>query len=303
MTKFLFNLLAAAGLVLAGPALAQASASNPGDSGEYEPGARALRGPVPQDPVDPYYVPARAPSAQNGGVQNGSVQTAPAYPQPAYPQPVYPQPAYSQPAYGQPLPVQPAPVQPEYLPLPAPAAPPVGTETPSADASQRASAAVGNGLAKHKVLQAAEGVFGRGAEGLAGLIETILQKQGEPTAYITGSEAGGAVVVGLRYGRGTLHHKAEGDRPVFWTGPTIGFDFGADANKVFVLVYNLAKGEQLFTRFPAAEGHAYMVGGLTAGYLRRGNIVLIPIRTGVGMRLGVNAGYMRFSSRNNWLPF
>jgi len=175
--------------------------------------------------------------------------------------------------------------------------------TPQGSAEARASAAVSDTVAQDNVLEAAEGVFGRGAEGLAGLIENILRKQGEPTAYITGSEAGGAVVVGLRYGKGMLHHKTEGDRKIYWTGPSIGFDFGGDANKVFVLVYNLAESDDLFTRFGAAEGHAYVVGGLTASYLRRGNMVLIPIRTGVGLRLGVNAGYMRFSQKNRWLPF
>ena len=205
-----------------------------------------------------------------------------------------------------PVPAQPvpAPVQ-EYQPLAVPPAEvpaPVPLQ-PRADAGARASAAVGNTVAKDRVLRAAEGVFGRGAEGLAGLLEDILRKQGEPTAYITGSEAGGAVVLGVRYGRGMLHHKLTGDQEVFWTGPSVGFDVGADASKVFVLVYNLEEGADLFTRFPAAEGNAFVVGGLNASYLRKGNTVLIPIRTGVGMRLGLNAGYMRFSKKNRWLPF
>lgn len=200
------------------------------------------------------------------------------------------------------LPVAPVPMPvPEYQPLEVPAVPPV--QQPQGDAASRASAAVGNTLSKDGVLRAAEGVFGRGAEGLAGLVEDILKKQGEPTAYITGSEAGGAIVLGVRYGRGVLHHKLTGDQEVFWTGPSVGFDVGADASKVFVLVYNLEEGADLFTRFPAAEGNAFVVGGLNASYLRKGNTVLIPIRTGVGMRMGVNAGYMRFSKKNRWLPF
>ncbi len=200
------------------------------------------------------------------------------------------------------LPVAPDPVPvPEYQPLEVPDVPPV--QQPQGDAAARASAAVGNTLSKDGVLRAAEGVFGRGAEGLAGLVEDILKKQGEPTAYITGSEAGGAIVLGVRYGRGVLHHKLTGDQEVFWTGPSVGFDVGADASKVFVLVYNLEEGADLFTRFPAAEGNAFVVGGLNASYLRKGNTVLIPIRTGVGMRMGVNAGYMRFSKKNRWLPF
>lgn len=153
------------------------------------------------------------------------------------------------------------------------------------------------------VFSAAESVFGKGAEGLGSLLEKILKDQGEPTAYIRGQEAGGAFVVGVRYGSGTLHHQIEGDRPIYWTGPSVGFDFGADANKVFVLIYNLHDTQELYRRFPGAEGNAYVVGGFTASYIRRGDIVLVPVRLGVGLRLGVNAGYMSFSEKNKWLPF
>ncbi|HWW65073.1 MAG TPA: DUF1134 domain-containing protein [Sphingomonadaceae bacterium] len=153
------------------------------------------------------------------------------------------------------------------------------------------------------VIDAAEGVFGKGAEGLAKLIENILSDQGEPNAYITGREAGGAIVVGVRYGSGVLHHKIEGDQPVFWTGPSVGFDLGANGAKTFVLVYNLYDTQDLFERFPAAEGNVYVVGGFTASYLRRGDIVLIPIRLGVGWRLGANVGYMKFSKKSKLLPF
>jgi hypothetical protein len=153
------------------------------------------------------------------------------------------------------------------------------------------------------VMGAAEGVFGRGAAGLAGLIEKIFKEQGRPNAYIAGREAGGAVVVGLRYGSGTMFHKIEGQSKVFWTGPSVGFDLGANAAKTFVLVYNLDDSHDLYKRFPAAEGDVYVIGGFTASYLRRGNIVLIPIRLGVGWRLGANLGYMRFSEKGRWLPF
>jgi hypothetical protein len=165
------------------------------------------------------------------------------------------------------------------------------------------AAAPGTTVPREDVFTAAEDLFGRGAEGLGGILENILREQGEPTAYISGQEAGGAFVLGVRYGSGTMRHQIEGDRAVYWTGPSIGFDAGADANKVFVLVYNLHDSQDLFRRFPGAEGNAYFVGGFTAQYLRRGDIVLIPIRLGVGLRLGVNAGYMRFSERNRWLPF
>ncbi len=153
------------------------------------------------------------------------------------------------------------------------------------------------------LIGAAEGVFGKGAEGLAGLIEDVLRKQGEPNAYIVGREGGGAFVLGLRYGSGTLHHKVEGQMPVYWTGPSIGFDAGANAGSTFVLVYNLYDSDDLYERFPAGEGQLYLVGGFNASYMRRGDIVLIPIRVGAGLRVGVNAGYMKFSRKQKWLPF
>lgn len=157
--------------------------------------------------------------------------------------------------------------------------------------------------AEDDLIGAAEGVFGRGAEGLARLIEDILSQQGEPDAYIVGREGGGAFIFGLRYGSGTLFHRIEGNMPVYWTGPSIGLDAGANAGNTFVLVYNLDNTEDLYERFPAGEGQAYLVGGFTASYMRRGDTVLIPIRVGAGLRLGVNAGYMKFSHRQRWLPF
>jgi hypothetical protein len=180
-------------------------------------------------------------------------------------------------------------------PAPVDAAP----QTQAATSPTEAAAAI----PRRDIFDAAEGVFGRGAEGLAGLIERILSDQGEPVAYIAGEEASGAFVFGLRYGSGVMRHRVEGDRDVYWRGPSVGFDFGADASKVFVLVYNLHDTQRLFRRYPAAEGNAYVLGGFTASYLRRGDVVLIPVRMGVGLRLGVNAGYMRFSQRNRWMPF
>jgi len=153
------------------------------------------------------------------------------------------------------------------------------------------------------LIGAAEGVFGKGAHGLADLIKDLLKKQGEPNGYIVGREGGGAIVVGLRYGSGTLYHKIEGQKPVYWTGPSIGLDAGASAGNTFVLVYNLYNTEDLYHRFGAGEGQAYLVGGFHVSYLRRGDVVLIPVRMGVGLRLGINAGYMKFSKKSRWLPF
>ena len=153
------------------------------------------------------------------------------------------------------------------------------------------------------LIGAAEGVFGKGAEGVAKMIRGLLDKQGEPNGYIVGREAGGAFIVGARYGSGTLYHKIEGELPVYWTGPSIGLDAGANAGSTFVLVYNLYDTEELYERYPAGEGQAYVIGGLTASYLRKGDVVLIPIRMGAGLRLGINAGYMKFSKEHRWLPF
>ena len=158
-------------------------------------------------------------------------------------------------------------------------------------------------MKKDDILVAAEGVFGKGAKGLAGIIESILKKQGQPNGYIVGREGGGAFVVGLRYGSGKLYHKVEGEKPAYWTGPSIGFDAGANAGSTFILVYNLYDTEDLYKRFPSAEGVAYLVGGFNASYLRRGDVVLIPVRVGAGLRLGANVGYMKFSKKQRWLPF
>lgn len=177
------------------------------------------------------------------------------------------------------------------------------TGAPVTTNSPPAAMAPGDSYQEDDLIGAAEGVFGKGAEGLAGIIEKILKDQGRPNAYIAGREASGAFVVGLRYGSGTLNHKVEGKREVYWTGPSIGFDVGGNAANSFVLVYNLYDTQDLYHRFPAAEGTAYLVGGFTASYLRWGNVVLIPIRLGVGYRLGVNAGYMKFTEKRNWLPF
>ncbi len=191
----------------------------------------------------------------------------------------------------------PAPVQ---DPTPAPqSAPPVAGSEVRADATTNAAST----YKRDDLIAAGEGVFGKGAEGFAQIIENILKDQGEPNAYIAGREASGAFIVGVRYGSGVMTHKVEGQRPVYWTGPSVGFDVGGDANKVFVLVYNLYDSHELFTRFPGAEGRLYFVGGFAATYLRKGNVVLIPVRLGVGWRAGVNVGYMKFSETSKWSPF
>jgi hypothetical protein len=210
-------------------------------------------------------------------------------------------PASPAPDYTEPLPpVDSAPAQPRASQAEPPAS--VDDWDPQSIGIEN-DAPQGKTYRKDDLIGAAEGVFGQGAQGLAGMIEDLLKKQGEPNAYIVGREGSGAIGIGLRYGSGTLHHKVEGTRPVYWTGPSIGFDAGLNASNAFVLVYNLYDSEELFKRFPSGEGQAYLVGGFHVSYMRRGDVVLIPVRMGAGVRLGINAGYMKFSHEQNWLPF
>lgn len=225
-------------------------------------------------------------------------QGAPASPS-AYPR-TSQTPDYTQSAPGNGTPVESAPVQPRGAQGEPPAS--VDNWDPQSIGVE-SGAPQGNTYRKDDLIGAAEGVFGKGAQGLATMIEDLLKKQGEPNGYIVGREGSGAIGIGLRYGSGTLHHKVEGTRPVYWTGPSIGFDAGLNAANAFVLVYNLYDTEELFKRFPAGEGQAYLIGGFHVSYMRRGDVVLIPVRMGAGVRLGINAGYMKFSHEQNWLPF
>ncbi len=214
---------------------------------------------------------------------------------PPPPQPRAPAQTYREPTYTDDTPAEPAP-PPQDRAADASRAP---LPPPQAEATTQAAAT----FKRDDLIGAGEGVFGKGAEGFASIIEKILSEQGEPNAYIAGREAAGAFVLGVRYGSGVMTHKVEGQMPVYWTGPSVGFDVGGDANKVFVLVYNLYDTADLYRRFPAAEGRLYFVGGFAATYLRRGNVVLIPVRLGVGYRAGINVGYMKFTQKSNWLPF
>ncbi len=206
----------------------------------------------------------------------------------------------SEATYGTSMPASAPPAAAPASTAPATTAAPAATATAAAPA---ATAAATPTYHRDDLISAAEGVFGKGAEGLAKMIESILKEQGEPTAYIAGREAGGAIAVGLRYGSGTLFHKVEGNLPIYWTGPSLGFDLGANGSKTFMLVYNLYSRADMYRRFAGGEGAAYLVGGFNASYHRRGDIVVIPIRLGVGWRLGANVGYMKFSQKSQIMPF
>lgn len=153
------------------------------------------------------------------------------------------------------------------------------------------------------VLKDAEAFFGSSTEGLAKVIEKAFKEHGRPNGYIKGEEASGAITVGLRYGDGVLKMKSGGSRKVYWSGPSIGFDFGANASKVFTLVYHLSSPNQIFQRFPAVDGSFYYVGGAGINYQQRGNVILAPIRLGVGLRAGASIGYMHYTPKKTYIPF
>lgn len=154
-----------------------------------------------------------------------------------------------------------------------------------------------------EILRRATGFFGDVSEGLARAVEKAFRDQGRPNAYITGEEGSGAFVVGLRFGQGILERKSGARRRVYWNGPSIGWDVGGNASKVFMLVYHLPSEDAIFQRFPGVEGSLYFVAGFGLNYVQSGPIVLAPIRTGVGLRAGASAGYLSFTPTRSWVPF
>jgi hypothetical protein len=153
------------------------------------------------------------------------------------------------------------------------------------------------------ILQTSTDFFGETTEGLAKVIQKVFEDQGRPNAYITGEEASGAFVIGLRYGNGMLNRKKAAPRKIYWQGPSIGFDVGGNVSKVFVLIYHLGDTESIFKRFPGGEGIFYFVAGVGVNYQQSGNVILAPIRTGVGLRTGINLGYLHYGRKHSWIPF
>jgi hypothetical protein len=154
-----------------------------------------------------------------------------------------------------------------------------------------------------EVVVAVEEWLGISAETAASIVEKVFADLGRPNAYIVGGEGAGAIGVGLRYGDGTLSTKTGQSRKVYWQGPSIGFDTGGNASKVFTLVYNLPEPDYIFRRYPGVDGSAYFFGGVGVNYQRADNITLAPMRVGVGFRAGVNVGYLAYSRERNILPF
>lgn len=156
---------------------------------------------------------------------------------------------------------------------------------------------------KNEIVQKIEDFFGEGAEGLGDIVEKAFAEQGEPNAYIAGDELAATLGVGVRYGKGTLLTATGHEQPIYWQGPSIGFDAGANASKVFMLIYQLPEPAAILKRHPGVEGSLYFVGGVGMNYLRAGDTVIAPIRFGAGWRQGVSAGYLDFTEQASVNPF
>jgi hypothetical protein len=178
---------------------------------------------------------------------------------------------------------------------PPPQSAPPDAEPPSSSSSREFS--------PNELIDAGHRFFGGVSRGLAMVVEKAVSQWGQPNGYVLGEEASGAFVGGLRYGDGTLYTKNAGDLRVFWQGPSVGFDAGADGARTMMLVYNLPQTHAIFNRFGGINGSAYFIGGFGMTALVADNITIVPIRSGVGLRLGANLGYLKFTERPTWNPF
>jgi hypothetical protein len=159
------------------------------------------------------------------------------------------------------------------------------------------------GYTAQEIIDSGNQFFGSTSGGLATVIEKIFSSYGLPNGYVLGEQGSGAIIGGLTYGEGTLYTKNAGDHKVFWQGPSIGWDFGAEGSRLMVLVYNLDSVDTLYQRYAGVAGSAYVVAGLGFNVLKHGNVLLVPVRTGVGARLGVNLGYLKLTEQPTWNPF
>lgn len=166
-----------------------------------------------------------------------------------------------------------------------------------------ASGARANEYTAQEIVDSGHKFFGATSGGLATVVEKIFASYGLPNGYVLGEEGSGAIVGGLTYGEGTLYTKNAGDHRVFWQGPSLGWDFGGQGSRTMILVYNLDTIEAVYGRFGGVAGSAYMVAGLGFNVMKNGRVLLVPVRTGVGARLGVNVGYLKVTERPTWNPF
>ncbi len=178
-----------------------------------------------------------------------------------------------------------------------------GTALPARLLAQTAPATQPGTYENDEILKAGHSFFGQVSEGLAQSIEYLFSSQGRPNGYILGEEGSGAFVAGLRYGEGVLNTKNAGQHKVFWQGPSIGWDFGGDGARVMMLVYNLPDTEAIYRYFGGVNGSAYLIAGAGVSIYTGNNVVVAPIRTGLGARLGVNVGYLKMTRKATWNPF
>ncbi len=158
-------------------------------------------------------------------------------------------------------------------------------------------------FSSNEIVSSGHKFFGSVSRGLASVVEEAGNRWGEPNGYILGQEASGAFVGGLRYGEGTLYTRERGDSKIFWQGPSVGFDFGGDGDRTMMLVYKMPNRARLLQRFVGIDGSAYFVGGFGMTALTASDIIVVPIRSGVGARLGLNIGYLKFTESATWNPF
>jgi hypothetical protein len=191
------------------------------------------------------------------------------------------------PAPSPPLPAQPSPSSAAPAPIP-----------PGALAL-----AEDEGYGIDEIMAASAGFFGKVSANLGSVIEHLFKKSGRPTGYILGTEGGGAFLAGVRYGKGTLYVRAGSTQKIYWHGPSLGTDVGADGSKTLFLIYRLKSPDAIYASFAGVDGSAYFVGGVGATLVTNGSVIVAPIRSGVGLRLGANIGYIRFTSHATWNPF
>jgi hypothetical protein len=176
-------------------------------------------------------------------------------------------------------------------------------QSPPPNVTPSPAAPTANQFSSNELISAGNHFFGSVSHGLAMIVEKAVSQWGLPNGYILGEEASGAFIGGLRYGDGMLYTKNAGDLGVFWQGPSVGFDAGADGARTMMLVYNLPQVGAIFDRFGGIAGSAYFIGGFGMTALTANNIVVVPIRSGIGLRLGANVGYLKFTDSATWNPF
>ena len=169
--------------------------------------------------------------------------------------------------------------------------------------SKKTAPAVPETFSSDELVNSGHRFFGNVSRGLAMAIEDATRKWGQPNGYILGQEGGAAFIGGLRYGEGKLYTRNAGDRRVFWQGPSVGFDFGGDGSRTMMLVYKLPSTDAIYQRFGGVDGSAYVIGGFSMTALVANDVVVVPISSGVGARLGVNVGYLKFTPESTWNPF